>query len=547
MKSEMVEKEFANYAEKISSIFKDVEDVSTSLFANEYIQDTLAEDHGFDAAKKSEFYNKISNLSIGILNTKKAISLINIFGKNGVQYRSQAYTTDLFFDYETCRKYLDDNDIKGISIWYGSEFINIFNSRRYNIMHIKVIRNIKSLDELGILILSIDETYLRSIYGSSGQTSFIVDDHGKILSHVKDNEINNNISTEGYFGKIVKSKNTEGSFLYQTKTNRFLISYSRIKGFNWYLVNFIDYWSILKESSKIRNYTLLIITLCLLISISLAFIITRNLTKSLHRLKRLMNKVEEGDLDIRFIKINNDEINILGENFNKMLENIKDYIKEIKYQERLKKNSELKLLQAQINPHMLYNTLDSMQCNIEAGDIERIGEITGALSTFFKISLSKGDMIIPVWQELEHVKSYIEIQRICSGRNITLKTELSEQVMKYGIIKLTFQPIVENSIIHGFKNYQDNGIISVKVQDSPEGSSLNIIIEDNGMGMLQEEVEKINMYFKTDLIEDMNKPFGVKNVNDRIRHFFGEEYGLGIESEFGSYTRVNIKIPKITI
>ncbi|HHW32147.1 MAG TPA: hypothetical protein GXX20_10840 [Clostridiaceae bacterium] len=302
MKSEMVEKEFANYAEKISSILQDVESVSISLFSNEYLQDSLSVGSGIDDIKKSEFYNSIGAVSTGILNNKKYISLINVFGKNGLQYKSQAYTTDLFYDYKSFREYMSKNNITGINKWYGTEIFNIFNSKRHNIMNIKIIRDINTLDELGILVFSVDEIYLRNIYGNNNYQSLICDGSGKIISHVQDTEINRNISDTEYFKKIVSSGNDTGSFLYDVKGKKTLVSYSKVRGLGWYIVNLLDYGTILKESSKIGNITLLIIIVCFQISIFMALLISRNLTKPIINLKSLMAQVEEGNLDVHFNK-----------------------------------------------------------------------------------------------------------------------------------------------------------------------------------------------------------------------------------------------------
>lgn len=544
MKSEAVEKEFASHSEKIGSVLSDVESVSISLFSNRDIQRSLAEQNGIDDMKKSDFYNSVSAISLGILNNKQYISLINVFGKNGVQFKSQAYTTELFNDYSSCRKYLDEIELKGPSGWYGSEIFNIFNSRRYNLMNIKIIRDIYSLEELGVLIISVDEAFLRNIYATNGNKSFIADRSGKIVSHVDKSEINRKISSEDYYKRIIESGKNTGSFLYTAQNKKVLVTYSRIKVFGGYLINIIDYDEILKESSKIRNLTFMMTAICLFLAICLAFIITRNLTKPILRLKHIMAAVEEGNLDMRFEKRNNDEISLLGDNFNKMLDRIKNFIKEVKFQERLKKNSELKLMQAQINPHMLYNTFDSLQESTDVGDISRVSQVTRALSTFFKISLSKGDTFIPVWQELEHVKSYIEIQRLCSAKEITLETDINEDILKCRIIKHTFQPLVENAIMHGFKGYQDKGRIVIKAWDEPDKEIITFMVEDNGMGLLEKDVERINIYLDTNTMEDVNKPFGIKNVNDRIKNFYGEEFGIRVESEFGCYTRIYVKISR---
>lgn len=544
LKSEMVVKEFANDVEKISSILKDIDDVSISLFSNEYIQSSLNNPHPSDDMVVAGFYNNVSGICSSILNSKKYISSINIFGKNGLQYSSQAYTTDAYNDYKTCRSYLDKNDVKGLNIWYGSERFRIFNGISYNIMNIKIIRNINTLEESGIIILSIDEKYLRSIYNDKNSSLFIIDNQGNIISDVDEKRINQSVSGEEYFLKINKATKNSDSILQNIDGEKVLISYAKIKGVNWFLVNIIKYSDILSASSRIRIFTIMIILICIIVSFIAAFAISKGLTATMLELKGLMNEVEKGKLDVEFHKKNNDEINFLGESFNHMLKNINESIDQIKLKEKLKRNSDLKLMQAQINPHMLYNTLDSMQWCLADGDMERARKINIALSTFFKISLSKGNILIPVAQELDHVKSYIDIQNICFKKEFKIQNNISEPFYDCCIIKLTLQPLVENCIVHGFKNYKDDGNIKIFAVDNAEGY-IEIIVEDDGMGMTDEQVARLNSYMRDEKSADVNKPFGMKNVNDRIMHFFGSPYGITIESEFGAFTRITVKIPRI--
>ena len=210
-------------------------------------------------------------------------------------------------------------------------------------------------------------------------------------------------------------------------------------------------------------------------------------------------------------------------------------------QKQLRK-AEFELLQAQINPHFLYNTLDTIVWSAEAGNQKQVVKMVGSLSDFFRSSLNKGKEIVTIRDELQHVRSYLEIQQIRYQDILTYEIDVPEDLFDYQIPKITIQPIVENALYHGIKNVRGGGTITVTGKD--EGETMLIQVKDNGKGMKPERLKEITKGLAGEKLED-TAIYGLYNVNERIRLSFGEEYGISIESEYEKGSCVSIRLPKI--
>ena len=209
-------------------------------------------------------------------------------------------------------------------------------------------------------------------------------------------------------------------------------------------------------------------------------------------------------------------------------------------QKQLRK-AEFELLQAQINPHFLYNTLDAIVWSAEAGNQKQVVKMVGSLSEFFRSSLNKGKELVTVREELSHVRSYLEIQQIRYQDILSYDIEVPEELFENEIPKITVQPIIENALYHGIKNRRGGGKITVTGTDGD--TDYSIIVMDGGMGMTTERLEEIRKEL-TDKESGEGKIYGLYNVNERIRLFYGDEYGISIESEYEKGTTVTIRLPK---
>jgi two-component system sensor histidine kinase YesM len=281
-------------------------------------------------------------------------------------------------------------------------------------------------------------------------------------------------------------------------------------------------------------------------SILAAWIISVSIYIPIKKLHDVTTTITKNDLQVLVTSENTDEITELGMSFNLMIVKIRELLEsKIKEQENLKK-AELKALQAQINPHFLYNSLDTIVWMAEANQTNQVIEIVRALSSFFRIALSKGRDWIPIRQEIEHVRSYLTIQKMRYRDILDFKIDVDENILDGTILKLTLQPLVENALYHGIKNKRTGGTITVNARRA--GNNLVLFdVKDDGMGFTPYKLAQIQAAMKEDSgqIVFQESGFGLENVNRRIKLYYGNQYGLSVESRYQDGTKVTVAIPLI--
>lgn len=278
-----------------------------------------------------------------------------------------------------------------------------------------------------------------------------------------------------------------------------------------------------------------IIAACILISMLASVIFSRLIVRDIEKLQQNMQSVEEGDMTIRVTSDAADEIGGLIRGFGSMIDKINYLINEVYEGKLLQKQYEMRALQAQINPHFLYNSLSLINWKaLEAGR-DDISKLTLALSSFYRTSLNRGNNVLTIRQELENMKSYLEIQSCMHDDSFDVILDIQEEILNYQTLNLLLQPLVENAIEHGIDLLEDRkGVI--KITGRMDEERIYLYVEDNGVGIEPELLSSI-LEFKT-------RGYGVRNVNERIKLFYGEEYKLQIESSEGQGTRSTITIPK---
>jgi two-component system sensor histidine kinase YesM len=260
-----------------------------------------------------------------------------------------------------------------------------------------------------------------------------------------------------------------------------------------------------------------------------------------------MQLAASGFLEAKVSPAGNDEISDLGRSFNIMLGKIRMLLDQsIKEQQEMKK-AELKALQAQINPHFLYNTLESIIWMTEAGKKEQVIQLVKSLSTLFRISLSKGKEWITIGKELEHLQSYLTIQQMRYRDILSYQIEIDSLLHPFPILKMTLQPIVENAIYHGIKNKRGQGSVTVRGY-AEDNKNIIWVVQDNGVGMSEARLEKVRSYLNevetpTETGNEVSGGFGLHNVHQRIRLYYGESYGVEVDSKETKGTTVTIRIP----
>jgi two-component system sensor histidine kinase YesM len=278
-------------------------------------------------------------------------------------------------------------------------------------------------------------------------------------------------------------------------------------------------------------------------SVLAAWGISRSIYIPIKKLHDVTSTITKNDLQALMTSSNVDEITELGLSFNIMIGKIKDLLdSKVKEQEYLKK-AELRALQAQINPHFLYNTLDTIIWMAEAKQTDSVIEIVSALSSFFRISLSKGRDWITIGEEIERTRSYLTIQKMRYRDILDYRIEVDERTLNYTILKLILQPLVENALYHGIKNKRAGGIITVRAIQKEE-NEIVLEVEDNGIGFSPEKLVLVQAELADDSDDiRLESGFGIDNVNKRIKLYYGKQYGISIKSEYKKGTCVSLRIP----
>jgi two-component system, sensor histidine kinase YesM len=292
--------------------------------------------------------------------------------------------------------------------------------------------------------------------------------------------------------------------------------------------------------------SLVLTLLVILLAMLSAWIISESIYIPIKKFQDVTRTIADKDLEVLMTSENRDEMVQLGLSFNAMVRKIRELLEDkIREQENLKKN-ELKLLQAQINPHFLYNTLDTIICMAETNKNASVIEIVSALTSFFRVTLSKGKDWIRISEEIEHVRSYLTIQKMRYRDILDFQVDVDEAILGGTILKLTLQPLVENALYHGIKNKRNGGTIWVRGSlKTPDLICLEV--EDNGIGFTPSKLLQVQADLSDDSspVEVSENGFGINNVNKRIKLYYGKQYGLNIESEYLHGTKISLQIPII--
>lgn len=394
-----------------------------------------------------------------------------------------------------------------------------------------------TIPEASVLVIdmnfnSMEESCNKITIGSRGY-AFILDENNSIIYHPQQQIIYSNIKQENV-GLI--GDNGDGVYT-DTEGDRIVVVRS-LKHTNWKLIG-ISYLSDAKATrDDVINFVGALLAIAILFVIAIANIMSRKITDPIVKLTEVMGKVEEGNLEIRADENSYLEVSCLGKSFNHMIDRINKLMEQIKAEQQELRKSELKALQAQINPHFLYNTLDSIawMCERNKGDGAVI--MVQALANLFRYSISKGNEITTVRDELNHAENYFIIQKIRFKDQFDYVIEADESAMSCITLNIILQPIIENAIYHGINMLVDKGKIHVKVKDL--GDSILMQVSDNGVGMPEKVLKSI---FEQEAASSYG--IGVKNVHNRIQIYFGKNYGLSFKSELDVGTTVNIRIPRI--
>lgn len=469
---------------------------------------------------------------------------IYVIGENGAQYRS-AFSSMLQKDFRKEEWYRELKETKS-SMWSclgeGSFIIRDLDSYMISLMYPVIDR--ASYEFMGAVVLDISMENLRQIaqegLGFDG-TLILLDEGNQVLYTDIDEKENISVPEEveqWFFGKKIEKP---GTAMADLGGKGYLISGMALDIAGWKIVGLIPEWVIYERLDMTRGMLLAVSLICICLSVVLAISVSDGVSRPVRDIRTAMKNMEHGDLAVHVESRRNDEMGALVASFNHMANKLKILVQEQKKAQEKLRRAELKALQAQINPHFLYNTLDSINWMARAGEISQVGEMINSLSIFFRISLSGGKMFITVEEELRHVENYILIQKKRYEKYLDYKIEVPEKLYNCSCLKMILQPLVENAIYHGIKEKGQRGIIRITAEEM--GDMLLFYVTDTGKGMSLEKLSELEQMMKKGIEYDSSS-YGVINVQQRIQTCYGEQYGLHFQSKMGEGTRVTVVLPK---
>ncbi len=336
------------------------------------------------------------------------------------------------------------------------------------------------------------------------------------------------------------------SFIRFINNETFKIMYTTSNLTGWKSIGVFSFKDISKDITSMERFTLVIAIATSFLAVFFSLLFTNSIVTPIKELKTLMKGVESGDLDLKFKEDKyKNEFGELGHSFNHMVSEIKKLINMVYNEQRSKRKAEIETLQAQIKPHFLYNTLDTIAWMAEDYNAKDIINLVGALTRVFRIGLNKGKEIINLKDEIEHINSYLIIQKYRYEDRLSYEIDFNREILDTLILKLITQPIVENAIYHGIKEKRGKGKILINFQRILD--EIVITVEDNGAGISDEKLQNINSMLETSnsfcIDSDTGSGYGISNVNTRIKLTYGQAYGLKYYSKIGVGTKVEIKLP----
>ena len=507
----------------------------------------------------SIYYNVIKNTDISNDDIKKGMNLIYVNNDNMIDDIALISGKGELIESMPALRLKDNSDVLEKDFFKKSmaesEYINFSmphirdlfdrNESSYSWV-ISLSRAVEVTDEgkatQALLLINLNYMYFEEIFSNvnlgNGGYVYLTNDRGDIIWHPKQNEIySGRFKEDNKYAATLK----DGITVENLRGKNITLNVRTIGYTGWKLVGVTPSAALGVDGIKFRFFVLFVADLFLFLLAMINAFISDKISNPIKRLDGSVREIESGNLDVEILPSGSYEVEHLGKSIKNMLGRIKVLMSDLVAEHNAKRKSEFDTLQSQINPHFLYNTLDIIVWMIENENSDKAVNIVTALAKFFRISLSKGKNIITVKDEVEHVRNYLMIQNMRFKNRFEYSIDVDEKVLSYSSLKLMLQPLVENAIYHGMEFMDGDGEIDVKV--FKEDDSLYFTITDNGLGMSEDMVE--TLLSKDFVPSKKGSGIGVKNVNERIKLYFGSEYGLKVESEPDEGTKITIHLPAV--
>ena len=497
------------------------------------IQEELNTHQDKEDIKNDSFYSRNKRIRRIMLQIYSSVTMndVEIYGINETNHYLSLWS----------KKYeIPDKDIlfENANLSKGrSVLVNNINDAD-TIQMIKMVKDLQTYKPIGYIRFGLKRNYIEKMakninFGSDGGVVIFDENLSKISG----------IAHDSVLSKLLREKPSIGNFSYSEGKNEYTAVHIHSDSTGWTTVGVIPLRYINKDLAGIQYLTVIIIVLTIIIGVTVSVIIAQSLILPLENTVNALEKFSRGDFAVRLKENRCDEIGKLNRIFNKAIKEINELMQKVTQSEILNKEMEFKTLQSQMNPHFLYNTLDTINWLAFKEKQTEICNLVAAISSLIRASISNKKSIITIEQELDYVKNYIYIQHIRYKDRFDTIYDIDESLLKQAVPKLIIQPIVENAIIHGIENSKNKNLLYISVKR--ENECIVIIVKDTGIGMTDEKVSEL-------LKEPLNAEgdeqkahtnLGLYAVHKRIQLMYGDLYGLTVHSQAGEGTTVTLHIP----
>lgn len=524
--------------QNIDSYIDYMENIAYLISSNEDVQDYL-----FDEKIDNEGRYRILNQLQTILDSRSDIRNVGIISKNGrmlINDGSKSVNQDL--DLNTQEWYATALEKPNGPILTSSHVQHIISGERPWVITLS--RGIRdrsgSGEKEGVFFIdlnysAISELCDQSTVGTKGY-AFILDAKGNIVYHPQQQQLYNELQTENI--SLIMDTD-EDTVLTGTGNDGKLYSISRSEKTGWTVVDCTNVKELLSKSRQAQSVYVLTAIILVIVALLFSRFMARSITLPIQKLRDSMKKVQEGDFSVSDVVVDSkNEIGSLTKSFDVMTHRIHELMEQNVHEQEEKRKSELKALQSQINPHFLYNTLDSIIWMAEGKKNEEVVLMTASLARLLRQSISNEDEVVPIANEVEYARGYLTIQKMRYKDKLEFQIEVDSSILYIPLIKLVIQPIIENAIYHGLKYKESKGLLIVKGFMKDGNAVLQVI--DDGVGMDEETLAHIYDKHK---VNYHSNGVGVYNVQKRLKLYYGEDYGITYTSELGKGTTATITIP----
>ncbi|MFC5467276.1 sensor histidine kinase [Cohnella suwonensis] len=479
-------------------------------------------------------------------NIKNGANSVYLFDRYGHSYfvtKSGGVRSDLPTAYEEWKKLA--MEAHGYPVLVSTQAVG--GGRSGNRYVFTIVREIidTTFESLGLIAVDANivviENIVKDLDKATRGTTLIVDHNGKVVYDSEKKYLASNLAGSDL---LLRASGSQGSFHADVESEKMLTIYRQSPNTGWKIFITIPQKQLMGEANRIRGFTIVSASLIIGFGLLISLILTFALTKPLRSLVRLMKVVQTGNLDVSFPVRGRDEIGIVGNAFNRMIARVKGLVQDVYMAGQRKKEAELEALQNQINPHFIYNTLESIRMTAVINDNVEVSDMTQLLGKLLRYGMGPGSETVPLSRELEHLEMYVKLLNFRYGNRFSLETaNIADE--RLPVMKLLFQPIVENAVYHGMDESKTSMTISIAYERI--GTDHCFAISDGGVGMSEETLLRLRRRLNetNPPREESGRGIGLRNVNERLKLLFGGSYGITIDSELGEGTVVKVRFPDI--